>query len=118
VNQFAQLSQLTTGELTTLSTRVYHGAMRLFDSVQSMYCQMSQMATWTPKYDELRARALAAFAAAAEQSELCSAITAELRGRPDSLGRELARRALADRIGAALAEDDMMAEALLNEEGK
>jgi len=118
VNQFAQLSQLTTAELTTLGDRVYRGTMRLFGAVQSMYCQMSQMVTWTAEYDELRARSLAAFAAAVEQSELCSAITAELRDRPARHGRELAERALADRIGAALAEDDMMAEALLNEGGK
>lgn len=102
-----QFDQLTDQELAALGDKAYRGTMRLFDSVQSLHSQMATMATWIPEYDEISARAAAAFAAGREQGELSSAVIGEQRNRQsaaEALARGRAYQAQADQDAADLAD--------------
>jgi|SRR5882762_1457195 len=65
-----QFDQLTDTELAQLSEHAYRWAMRFYDSGEAVMREMTQMATWTPRYAELNAQVQVIGAAAREQSEL------------------------------------------------
>src|SRR5882762_5414311 len=64
-----QFDQLTDTELAQLSEHAYRWAMRFYDSGEAVMREMTQMATWTPRYAELNAQVQVIGAAARERSE-------------------------------------------------
>lgn len=73
--------QLTTAELSALADKLHNGTIRLLDTASHLHVQMSQTATWTPVYGDMKARAAGLLAAGSEQSKIFSEVSSSLRVR-------------------------------------
>ena len=67
----SDLDQFTAQELRTLNLHVGRAVTRLYDSATAIHTEMSATpATWTAKYQDLKAKAAVIMAAAGEQHQL------------------------------------------------
>lgn len=108
-------ASLTNTELDQLNGHAYRAAMALFAAIEALIPRMRQAGLRTPELAALDHQWAILRAAAAEQQELFSELSAEIRERIRA--QQAARQR--DAILAEWADGETwMAEALLNEQGK